>query len=103
MLRIELTTRSDKHIPFSITGTGTDRVCPKAKTHHAGSDRDVAACELNLSGPKLVVGCACFLGAAKFCTIALPSASRSAMSLNGLRSMSTAPCSSTRLWIDSSF
>jgi hypothetical protein len=65
MLRIEATIRSDKQIPFSITGTGIDRVSPKAKSHHAGSVRDVAACELDLSGYELVVACACFLGAAK--------------------------------------
>jgi hypothetical protein len=62
MLRIEATIRSDTHIPFSITGTGTDRVSPKVKTHHAGSDGNVVACELNLSGSQLVVGCACFRG-----------------------------------------
>jgi hypothetical protein len=33
MLRIEATIRSDTHIPSSITGTGTDRVSPKVKTH----------------------------------------------------------------------
>ena len=56
MPRVEATMRSDKHIPFSITGHGTDHVSPV---------RDVAACELNLSGFQSVVGCVCSLGAAK--------------------------------------
>ena len=71
MLRVEATIRSDKHIPFSITGTDADRVSPKVKTHHAAPVRHVAACELNLSGYQLVVGCACFLGAAKLLLWAL--------------------------------
>lgn len=45
--------------------TDADRVSPKAKTYHAGSVRDVAACELNLSGSQLVFAYACFPGAAK--------------------------------------
>jgi hypothetical protein len=65
MLRVEATIRSDKHIPFPITGTGTDCASPKAKAHHAGSFRDVAACELNVGGSQSVVGCACFLGAGR--------------------------------------
>jgi hypothetical protein len=65
MLRVEARIKSDKHIPFSIAGTEADRVSPKTKPRHAGSDHDVATCELNLSGSQLVFGCACFLGAAK--------------------------------------
>ncbi len=71
MLRVEATIRNDNHIPFSITWTGTDQVSPKAKTHHAGLVRDVAARELNLSGSQLIVGCACFPGAAKLVLWAL--------------------------------
>jgi len=71
MLRAAATIRNDKHLPFSITGIGTGRVSPKVKTHHAAPVRHVAACELNLSGYQLVVGCACFLGAAKLLLWAL--------------------------------
>ena len=65
MFRAEATLTSDKHIPFSITGTGAGAVIPKATTYHDGFIRDVGAREVNLSGYQLVVGFACFLGAAQ--------------------------------------
>ncbi len=71
MLGVEATIRSHTHIPFSVTGADADRVSPKAETYHARSVRDVAACEVNLTGYQLVVGCACFLGAAKLLLWAL--------------------------------
>jgi hypothetical protein len=71
MLRVAATIRNDKHLPFSILGTGTGHVSPKVKTSHSGPVRDVATCELNLSKHQLVVGCACFLGVAKLLLWAL--------------------------------
>jgi len=65
MLHVEAAIRNDEHIPFSITWTDFDRKNPEARIHHAGSVRDVVARELTLSGSQLVVGCDCFLGAAK--------------------------------------
>jgi hypothetical protein len=56
MLCVEATTSGHKHIPFSIRWADADRVSPEAKTHHAGRVRDVAACELTLSGYQLAVG-----------------------------------------------
>ncbi len=71
MLSVEATIRSDDHIPFSITATGNERVSPKVVSTHVGSGRDVATCELNLSGSQLAVRCVFFLGSAKLLVWAL--------------------------------
>jgi hypothetical protein len=64
MLSVGTTAQSDKlHFPLGID---PDRVGPKAKTYHARSVRDVAACELNLNGHQLVFVFACFLGPGNF-------------------------------------
>ena len=65
MIRVEATIKGDIHFPFSVTWTGINQASPRAKTRHPGSVRDVAAREPALNGSQLVVGCACFLGAAK--------------------------------------
>ena len=46
-------------------------ISPKAKTYHPGSVRMQPHRELDPSGYQLVVGCACFLGAAKLLLWAL--------------------------------
>ena len=65
MIRVEATVKGDNHFPFSSKWTGSGQVGPKVKTRHPGLDRPMVAQELNLSGSQLVVGCICFLGAAK--------------------------------------
>ena len=68
MIRVEATTKSNEHIPFSITWTGTDQISPEART---GLARHTAARELSLNGSQLVLGCVCFLGAANLLLWAL--------------------------------
>ena len=70
MLRIEATIRSDKHIPFSTTASGTACVNPKAKTY-AGSVRHAPAGVLNRRGCQLGFRRAYFPGAAKLLLWAL--------------------------------
>jgi hypothetical protein len=50
MLRVEATIRSDKHIPFSITGTDASLVSPKARPTMPDQFAMWLQCERNLSG-----------------------------------------------------
>jgi hypothetical protein len=65
MLRIEAAIRNDKNIPLSSIRIAIDQISPKVRSRDTGLVRHTAARELNLSGYQLLIGCVCFLGAAK--------------------------------------
>ncbi len=71
MIRVEATVKGDNHFPISSPWTVSGQVSSKAKTWHPGLVRPMVAHGLNLSGSQLVVGCICFLGAAKLLLWAL--------------------------------
>ena len=64
MLRVETTIGTESHIPFSWADTG--QTGPEAKTRRVGSNRGLAARELNLSGYQLLFGSAFLMGFATF-------------------------------------
>lgn len=71
MISAEATIKGNNQLSFPGPLTGSHQANPKAKARHAGSVRHTIARELNLSGSQLVVGCACFLGAANLLLWAL--------------------------------
>lgn len=54
---------SDKRIPFSVTWTGAGGLNHETRARNAGSVRERAVSELELTGMQVMVGCICFLGA----------------------------------------
>lgn len=54
---------SNKQIPFSATWTGAEGLDHETQTRNAGSVREKAVSELELTGMQVLVGCICFLGA----------------------------------------
>lgn len=65
MIRVEAPIKGGNHFPFSSVATNSEPASPGVERRHPGLVRCMAAHELNLGGSQLVVGCICFLGAAK--------------------------------------